>query len=159
MAIHGPTAWTRTGNQTNQNTFVWENGVAGVATIECLSTLTRKARVSTSREEDTDTPHTQAPSSSSDQQLAMSSLNLSDMNVGVNQDSMTELDVIGCKDSTYESPRLKILVQQKRGRLVLHRARVRRGPKRYDSTPQSLSKKPVNFQLWTYVKPENDDTL
>eukprot|EP00978_Attheya_sp_CCMP212_P011848 scaffold29430_cov27-Attheya_sp.AAC.1 len=60
-----------------------------------------------------DTPHTQAPSSS-DQQLAMSSLNMSDVNVGVNQDSMTELDVIGCKDITYESPRLKILVQQKR---------------------------------------------
>eukprot|EP00978_Attheya_sp_CCMP212_P045053 scaffold332144_cov24-Attheya_sp.AAC.1 len=29
MVIHGPTAWTRTGNQTNQNTFVWENGVTG----------------------------------------------------------------------------------------------------------------------------------
>eukprot|EP00978_Attheya_sp_CCMP212_P041783 scaffold244073_cov34-Attheya_sp.AAC.2 len=29
LAIHGPTAWTRTGNQTNQNTFVWKNGVTG----------------------------------------------------------------------------------------------------------------------------------
>jgi hypothetical protein len=112
---------------------------------------------------------------------------MSDVNIGVNQDSMTELDVIGRKDSTDESPPTENASSTEEGETNPLQSEVKEvpgeinatsdtselkkpetpsggvdqesGEVRKDTTPRSLSIKPVNLQLSTYVKPENDDTL